>query len=281
MAVVRHAQVAPAGAVPVAEQHRQRAVPGLERDRWPVPGPAARAGTARSWRSCWSARPRDRARGSCRRRASAGLIRLPGRRECGRPRGGRQLEPPRLVGPLEPAASEAAQHERLADPKDREIRVPVRVHVERVGAGDARDVGHRVASRRERQLATDVAAVAEQLRGVGAAGHVQVRAAVLVAVQDGHAAAGRERRAAVVRVGEAGGRRLLHEPRSAKGVRGGRHPAEDQRRPATATTATTPTIPAATATRRPRPVTTRPSHRSSAGRRSRRRSRPRIRSHGP
>ena len=129
-------------AVPVAEQDRQRAVAGRERDRRRI-----RRSTRR--------RPHELAVGA---RAGPLLVRqvevvaeregrqrgrtLPRRAE----RGGQRVAAvvaPGLVRALEPAVAETPQQDVRAVAKDREVGQAVAVDVDRVGAGDAREVGRR------------------------------------------------------------------------------------------------------------------------------------------
>ena len=66
---------------------------------------------------------------------------------------------PGLVRALEPAVAEAAQEDVPAVAKDREVGQAVAVDVDRVGAGDAREVGDGVGDLREPQGAADRALV--------------------------------------------------------------------------------------------------------------------------
>jgi hypothetical protein len=91
--------------------------------------------------------------------------------------------------------------------------VSVAVDVDRVGAGDPGEVRAVLAHRRERQWPADVADVAEQARRVGAAGEVEVRTAVVVAVEHRDAAADVELEPAVVDVLDTGAERLLDQLR--------------------------------------------------------------------
>ena len=63
----------------------------------------------------------------------------------------------------------------------------------------------------EGQVTTDLALVAKQAGRLGAAGDEEVRASIVIAVEDGHAATGEELELAVVAVLKAGARGLFHE----------------------------------------------------------------------
>ena len=138
VAIVRHPQVALPGSGPVAEQHRESAVAGGQGDRCGVPaavrrGPEQPAVLARLavGREVVPERQRGQVAGP-----------LPRGAEGDRPRVG-IVETERLVGPLEAAATEAAQDDVLADPQHGEVDVSVAVDVERVGTGDPCQVGDR------------------------------------------------------------------------------------------------------------------------------------------
>ena len=135
--VVRHAQVAPAGPAPVAEQHRQRAVPGRQRDRRCVTvagsGPQESTVPARSAIRCHVAAERE----------GGQLVRLlPRRAERDRQRV-RVGDAERLVGPCEPAVAEPPQDHVLTGAQHGEVGVAVAVDVQGIGAGDGRQVGDR------------------------------------------------------------------------------------------------------------------------------------------
>ena len=133
MAVVREAEVAPSASRPVAEERRERAVAGSELRRRRV------AGSAR-------VRPNEEVAGAVEGRRAGGVQReipadregrepaplsLPGGGERGRVLVGPGVEAPPLVGSLEGAAAEPAKEDRLADPEDGEVGLPVTVDVER------------------------------------------------------------------------------------------------------------------------------------------------------
>ncbi len=202
VAVVGDPQVAPPGPIPVAEQHRQRAPAGREGDRRRV----AVAGriradelvVVRTRRSACPSSSSDEvvAEGERRQRRVA----LPRGAERRRPRVA-PVEAQRLVGPLEPAVAEAAQEHVLADAQHDQVRVGRRRRC-RAGTRRSRRSGRSTGSgwAVNAQRAADRALVAEQRRGLGAAGEVQVRHGVAVAVEGGHAAADEEGELAVVAV---------------------------------------------------------------------------------
>ena len=138
-------------------------------------------------------------------------VALPGGAEGGRPLGA-TVDAPGLVDPLEAAAAEAAEEDVLAEPEHGQVDPAVAVDVERVGAGHLGQVRRRVRQDGEPQRAARRAVVVVQGRRVRAAGEVELGAPVVVAVEDGDAAADEERELAVVGVLDAGGGRLLHEP---------------------------------------------------------------------
>jgi hypothetical protein len=144
--------------------------------------------------------------GQCRQQVGA----LPARAE-GDAVGVAAVERPPLVGPLELAAAQAAEQLRLAQSKHGQVHLAVAVDVDGIGALDAGEVGRPVGQLRERQVAAHSAVVAVQGRGVGAAGQVNVGAAVVVAVEHGHSAADVVAGVAVIRMVQAGARRLVDE----------------------------------------------------------------------
>ena len=165
--VVRHPQVAAPGPVPVAEQDRQGAPPGRERDRLGIRGAVVlrphhlvvRAGRV-LLATAHIQVVAERERGEFRRA-------LPLRAERRRPRVAAVVAPC-LVRTLEPAVPQAAQEHVLAVPQDGEIDQPVTVDVHGVRADDAREIGGGIRHLGEPQRPSDRALVAIQGGGVGA-----------------------------------------------------------------------------------------------------------------
>ena len=83
----------------------------------------------------------------------------------------------------------------------------------RVGARDLGQVGRLGGHLAEGEGSTDPALVAEETGRLRATGHEEIRQAVVIAIEDGHAAAGEELELAVVAVLDAGAGGLLHEGR--------------------------------------------------------------------
>ena len=144
---------------------------------------------------------------------------LPGRAERRRPAVA-AVDAEQLVRVLEAAVAEPAQDDVAAAAQDGEVDVPVAVDVERVGAGDRRQVGDRRRLPREAERTADRALVPVERGRLAAAGEEQLVAPVVVAVERRHATADEELELAVVRVVDARRARLVHEPRG----RGGRRP---------------------------------------------------------
>ena len=117
----------------------------------------------------------------------------------------------RLVGALEPAVAEPAQHDVLADPQHDEIGVAVSVDVERIAAGDGGQIGHRGWELREPQRAAELTVVVVQRSRFAAAGEEQVAAPIVVAVEGGDTAADEVLEVAGVAMVDGAG--LLDEPR--------------------------------------------------------------------
>ncbi len=213
VAVVADPQVPPPGAVPVAEQHRQRAVARRQDDRRPI---------------CQSRgdRPDQQvvatAVGRLATRVEAEVLadgqgrqsrrRLPGRAEAGR-QGVTAVERPGLVGPLEPAAAEPPEQDALARAEHRQIGMTVAIDVERVGADHIGQVRGRVRGTPEAQRAAHRALVQEEGCRLAPSREVQLRPAVVVAVERSNASAEVEREITVVGVVESGCGRFLHEVR--------------------------------------------------------------------
>jgi len=215
--VVRHPKVAPAGAVPVAEERRECAITGRERDRRRI-STSRRRGTNELvvvavvgplddgvHREVVSERHGGEGRGP-----------LPLRAECRRPGGAAVVTPP-FVRALEAAVTGAAQEDVLTDAQDRQVCDGIPIDVERIGARDVGEIGCGVMERREAELCTLRALIAEESGRLRAAGEVDVLASVAVAVEDGHAAAHEEHELTVVAVVDPGGGRLLDETRRRQG----------------------------------------------------------------
>ena len=133
VAIVADPQVASAGAVPVAEQHRERAPGRCEGERCGIAATSriraqqhvVLADLGRVVRRLVRVVPE----GHGRQR----VIGLPGGAEGGRPRRA-AIEPERFVAALEPAVAGAPQQEVLAAPQDGEVDPPVAVDIDGVGA---------------------------------------------------------------------------------------------------------------------------------------------------
>ena len=198
------------GTVPVAEQDRQGAVAGRQRDWRAIAGVGGRARGPEQL--VVGAPGRHLARVVERDVVPEGEGRqavgpFPRGRERRRP-GTARRDAPRLVRGLEPAVAEAAQL-GVADPQDREVDHPVGIDVDRVGTRHGIEVRPGPVDAGELERAADGARVAEQLGRVLAARQVDVRSPVAVAVEDRDAAAGQRGQAAVERVNEARRGRLL------------------------------------------------------------------------
>ena len=231
LAIVADPQVAPAGAIPVAEQHRQGAEPGRELERRGVPGCPGRRPeqvvlAARAGRLAVRAEREVRAERQRRERRRT----LPGGAERGR-HGLAAVERPGLVGPLEAAVAEPAQEHALARAQDRQVDAAVAVDVERIGADHPGRRGRRVVDRFERERTAGRALVPQERGGTLAAGEVQLRLAVVVAVEDRHPATDREAEVAVVGVVDPARGRLVDEVRGGQRGRrrGATEPAERER----------------------------------------------------
>ena len=94
-----------------------------------------------------------------------------------------------------------------------DVRVPVAVHVERVRAGHALEIGLVVGEVGEGKGAAGRAVVAVQGCGTLAAGEEELVPSVAIAVEYGDATADEEVRFAVIPVVNPGRSRLVHEPR--------------------------------------------------------------------
>ena len=233
MAVVGDAEVAPTRAVPVAEQHGQGAVAGRERDR----GSVARAPGRRAEEQRRRAGVRLDAVGVepdilAERERGQAVAPLPGGAERHLPARG-LLEPPGVVGELEPAAAQPSQQLHPADPQDHQIGVAVAVDVDGVGAHRARDVRDRAHDLAEGDGPAHSGDVPEQRRRVVPARDKDVGPPVAVAVEHRHPAPDHGRVPAAVDVVQAGRRRLVDEvrcPRAPSPARVQRPPGEPRSR---------------------------------------------------
>ena len=149
MAVVGHSQVASAGPVPVAEQDRQGAVAGRERDRRGIAG----ALRGRADQGAVGTRARRRSGGIETKVVAHGergqsCAALPFRAKGGGP-GVTGVERQGLVRPLEAAVADTPKEHAFADPQDRQVHLPVAVDVERIGAVDVGEIGGGIVHRGE------------------------------------------------------------------------------------------------------------------------------------
>ena len=208
VAVVADAQVALAGSVPVAEEHRQGA-PRRRQRHGRREAAAARGRTDELVGLAELGRVGERLvvvvaeRQGRPRRAG-----FPRRAEGRRPFVA-AIERPGLVGTLEATVPAAAEEHVLAISQHRQVRDAVAVDVDRVGAGDGLEVGHWVGHGLEAQRATDRAVIAKQGGRLAAAGEVELRAPVVVTVEGRHAATDEVAEVAVVDMLDAGRCRLF------------------------------------------------------------------------
>ena len=211
--VVGEAQVALARPVPVAEQHRQGAVAGGQREWRPV---GVAVGTyERALAAGGPIRPEV---GSERERRQRVAV-LPGGAERGGP-GVAAGEAKALVVRLELAVAESAQHHVLSVSEYDEVEDVVAVHVDRVRAGHRGEVGGGGRRRLEFECTADRAPVAVQRRRRRSAGDVQIGEAVSVAVEGCDPTADEVVEVAGVRVVDARSGGVVDEPR--RGCRGWR-----------------------------------------------------------
>ena len=112
---------------------------------------------------------------------------------------------------LESAVADAAQDDVAAAAKHGEVDEPVAVDVERIRAGDIRQVCHRRRRAGELERASHQAFVSVERRRLAPSSEEQLVAAVVIAVERGHAASDEELRPPGVGVVDAGGDRLVHE----------------------------------------------------------------------
>ena len=137
-----------------------------------------------------------------------GVRALPCRAEGGRP-GIATVDAERLVASFEPAATEAAQHDVLPDAQHREIRSSIGVDVDRIRPGHTGHVRQRIRQPLEPEWSGHLASVQEETGRLAAAREEQLRLAVVVAIEDGHATADDVDVLALVLVVDAGGRGLI------------------------------------------------------------------------
>ena len=148
------------------------------------------------------------AEGKCR----PGRGTLPGRAERRRP-SVPAIEPPLLVGSFEPTVAETPEQDGLTAAQHGQVGDCVAIDIERVRTGYVGQVGHRIVDRREPEAPADLAFVAREERGPGAAGEVQVRAVIVVAIEHGNATADEPLVLSAKRVVDPGRRCLLDEAR--------------------------------------------------------------------
>ena len=212
--VVRHAQVALAGPAPVAEQDRQRAVPGAECDRRRVPVARRRRPNEFAVVAPCAVGQQVVGEGERRERVRA----LPRRAESNRP-GVAAVDTERLVRILEVAVPEPAEDDVAAVAQDGEVDVAVAVDVERIRAGDRGQVGDRRRLACKAERAAHRALVEVQRGRLGAAGEEQLGATVVIAVERRHSPADEELELTVVGVVDARRARLVDETRRLAGGR--------------------------------------------------------------
>jgi hypothetical protein len=96
------------------------------------------------------------------------------------------LQPPGVVGAIEPALALPAIHLHLAHPQHHQIDDPVAVDVQRIGADGVGGFQTRAVFLQLQRLSA-LAAVAVELCLADAGGHIQVGQPVVVAVEGRHA----------------------------------------------------------------------------------------------
>src|SRR5437867_1852189 len=213
--VVAHAKIAPAGAVPVTEQHRESAPTRTERDRGCVD-----LGVGR--------RPNHLVVETEMVRVVAGGIdivperkgrqhrrALPGRTERRRGRRG-EIQAPPLVRALETAAAAATKENVLTVSQDDNVRDPVAVDIDRVRAVHAYEIRCRTDEVREPKRAADLAVVPVQRGGSAPTREIEIRLPVAVAVEDGRPTADGVPEAAAIDVVDSRTGRLVDESRRAQ-----------------------------------------------------------------
>src|SRR5439155_12639918 len=227
VAVVADPEVGTPGAVPRAEQQRQGAPARLE---WLRPSPSLPAAfraneLVRLAPARWvlDALVDIVAEGDCR----PGVPVLPGGRERHRVEAA-AIQSRRLILPLEPAAAEATQHHVATASEDGKVHMAVAVDVDRVRAGDGREIRRRIGHAPELQRPSDGGVVVEQAGLPRAAGEVQVGQAVRVTIQDRDATTDGELDRSVVGECKRGAGGLVDEARCRS--RGCRPPETESRR---------------------------------------------------
>ena len=225
--VVRDPQVAPAGAVPVAEEDGERAPAGAQECRVRV-GRVRPVGTCRLSEQSPFCRPvlvefdvhADR---EGRHHGGA----LPGCAESCRPLVA-AVEPERFVGALESAVAESAEEHVLAESEHGEIGVAVRIDVDRIGAGDLGQVGIGLRHLGELQRTSDGALVDVERGRIRPAGEVEILFVIVVAVEYGDAATHEVGPVPVVGVVNTRGLRFVDEARRPQCFGRGGRPARRQ-----------------------------------------------------
>ncbi len=219
--VVRDAQRRRAGAVPVGEEHRERAeARGQRQGR----GEAAGLGHGAVQPVVGAGAPGEGVLGAVDvvadgERRPAGAV-LPGGGEGSGPAVA-AVEAPGLVRALEAAVAEAAHHEVFAHPQQREVGEAVAIDIERIGAGDRLNLQHS-GQRLEAQRAAGDGGVAVEPGGRGATGEEEVGETVRVAVEHRRAAADHVFPVALIGGGDAAGGFFLEDRHDRIGADGGR-----------------------------------------------------------
>ena len=139
-------------------------------------------------------------------------------------------EPQALAVRFEATATESAERHALAVAKDHQVDLPVAVDVDGVRPEDRAELDDGIVDRHERQRAADGTRVSIEGGRPRPARDIQVGSPIVVAVEDGHAAADREGVLAGVRVIDPRGRGLVDEVggRQRRGRRGSRSPHKDE-----------------------------------------------------
>ncbi len=99
------------------------------------------------------------------------------------------IEPPGLVGPLETAVAGTAEQNILPDPQHRKILPVVAVDIQRIGADDLGQTGRFRVHGIESQWSADRTPVPEQRGWIASAGNEKVLPSIVIAIEDGYAAA--------------------------------------------------------------------------------------------
>ena len=191
LAVIAHPQGRLAAAVPIREQHGQRAVAWgqrLGRSKAPACGVGAQQYAGRA-----SAPGKVRAAAvvvGAESQGGPGLAAFPGGGKRGVPIVARR-DIPAFIGALELAATQAAKDLVFAHAQHDEIHLAVAVNVQRIGAGGVGQLQAR-ALLLQFEGAAARAAVAVELGFVDATRDIDFGQAIVIAVEHGHAAADHE-----------------------------------------------------------------------------------------